>query len=207
MKTTIITDYDFDKTTGTITFNDFVSIELSRIVSVIDVTNGTQIYSNRFRDKIGTVATNVLTLQYDTDNDLFANTDKLLIEYILENHIETVISSTTKTATDQSTTKYNYGKKGARFFINVTAASGTDETMVVKIQAKDHIGNWIDVPGATTGDITATGQTMLTLYPGMAETANSEVSVPLPREYRFVYTISGTDTPTFTFSIGVSYLD
>jgi hypothetical protein len=45
----------------------------------------------------------------------------------------------------------------------------------------------------------------LCVAPGVNEVANSKVNYPLPRTYRFAWTITGT-TPSFTFSIGAQYV-
>jgi hypothetical protein len=100
----------------------------------------------------------------------------------------------------------NASGNGAMFFINVSAASGTGPTLVVRLQVQDPVStNWVDVPGAATATITGTGLTLLTVHPSIVDVANSKVSMPLPRTYRFAWVIGGT-TPSFTFSIGAQYI-
>ena len=65
-------------------------------------------------------------------------------------------------------------------------------------------GTWIDLAGAAFPAQTGTGAAMLTIYPGIAETANVSVSDVLPRNWRVVATMSGTTS--MTFSIGACYL-
>lgn len=85
MKKTI-TNYTFDASAKTITFNDYASISLERIVSVINLNNSTnlalimfQANTNDFNYRKATVATNVLTVTCDTSQ--MSDSDKLQIVY------------------------------------------------------------------------------------------------------------------------------
>lgn len=208
MRTAIISNYTFDKANKTVTFTDFTAVDVSRIISITDVTNGVQIYSYRLAGFLGTVLTNVLTLSYDTNSDRFSDSDKLLIEYALENTSVVISPSAAHTESFNSAVQTNYDHRGVAIIINVTAVTGTETpTMVAKLQVRDELSlNFIDIPGAVTASITATGQTLLTIYPGLTASANSKVDYPLPRTYRVVYTITGT-TPSFTFSTTAHYLN
>lgn len=74
-----VINYTFDKTAKTVTFTDYTSITLDSVLLIVNATTQTIIYN--FADSAlgGTVATNVLTLEYDTT--AMANTDKLVIFY------------------------------------------------------------------------------------------------------------------------------
>jgi hypothetical protein len=118
----------------------------------------------------------------------------------------TVEALTAKTATANGTTITNASARGAIFFVNVTAVSGTIPTLAIKMQVQDSLsGLWFDVPGATLATITTAGIFMITISPGLTEAANTKVSFPLPRVYRWTWTIGGT-TPSFTFGIGAGYV-
>ena len=118
----------------------------------------------------------------------------------------TIETSAARTTTANGTTITHASGRGALFCINVTAASGTTPTLVVQLQVQDPVStSWIDVTPAATPTITGTGLTMLTVCPGISESANSRVAQGLPRVFRFRWTIGGT-TPSFTFSIGAQYL-
>lgn len=118
----------------------------------------------------------------------------------------TIEASAARTATANGTTITNASGRGAMFYVNVTAASGTTPTLVVQLQVQDPVSlSWIDISGAATAAITGTGLSMLTVAPGISEAANTKVSQGLPRTYRFRWTIGGT-SPSFTFSIGAQYL-
>lgn len=75
----LITDYTFDKTAKTVTFTKLTSVDLSKLLLITNTTSNIIIYNFASPAKGGTVATNVLTLTYDTT--AMANTDKLQIFY------------------------------------------------------------------------------------------------------------------------------
>jgi hypothetical protein len=74
-----VTNYTFDKTAKTVTFTDYTTIRLDSILLITNVTDNVIVYN--FADPLlgGTVATNVLTLTYDTSS--MDNADKLQIFY------------------------------------------------------------------------------------------------------------------------------
>lgn len=74
-----IDNYTFNKTTKTITFTDYANIQLDCVLGVINATRGVILFTPVDVTKGGTVATNVLTLTYDTS--AMANTDELVIYY------------------------------------------------------------------------------------------------------------------------------
>lgn len=118
-----------------------------------------------------------------------------------------VEASSAKTATGNSASALtNHSASGAVLFINVSAASGTTPTLVVRAQMQDPVGaGWIDIPGAATASITGISNVALAIYPGATVAANAAVSYPLPRVWRLAWTITGT-TPSFTFSVGAQYV-
>lgn len=75
----LIDNYTFNHVTNTVTFNDYTTIDLERVLVITDVTRGTIIYVFGAPGMTGSVAGNVLTLSYDVT--AFADTDKLLIYY------------------------------------------------------------------------------------------------------------------------------
>lgn len=74
-----IKNYSFNKTTGEVTLSDYVTIRLDSVLAVINVTARVIIYKTGDPVLSGTVATNKLTVAYDTS--AMADTDKLLILY------------------------------------------------------------------------------------------------------------------------------
>src|SRR4051812_27457108 len=90
---------------------------------------------------------------------------------------------------------------GAIFYIKVTAVSGTLPTLDLALQALDPASNsWVTL-ASLAQKTTADGMHAYIVYPN----ASGAIYQVLPAQYRWLYTIAGTN-PSFTFSIGVSYL-
>ena len=114
----------------------------------------------------------------------------------------TLFASSARTATVNGSAVDTKGAKGIHLTLDITAVTGTSPTAAVKIQRRDPVsGNYVDLPGGAFASQTGTGTSGLTIYPGIAETADVSVSDVLSEEIRAVFTIGGTDTPTFTFSL------
>lgn len=125
----------------------------------------------------------------------------------IKNDALTVFTSAARTTTTNGSDLTNVGARGVMLVLDVTAASGTTPTLDVKLQYKDPVsGKYVDIPGAAFAQKTGTGTDSLLVYPGVAETANREVSTHLGKSWRAVATIGGT-TPSFTFTLAGSYLD
>lgn len=116
-----------------------------------------------------------------------------------------VFTSAARTAATTNSTDFGSGTfEAARFFLNISAVSGTTPSMTVKIQALDNLsGQYVDLPGASFAAKTATGVDMLTIHPAITPIANSAVSQLMPMSWRAVSSISGT-TPSFTFSLNAT---
>ena len=85
--------------------------------------------------------------------------------------------------------------RGVVIFLNITALTGT---LDLKVQAKDtESDTYIDMASCSLAQQSATGIDMLTIYPGIAETANVSVSDRLPKVWRVVCTV-GTGPITFS---------
>jgi hypothetical protein len=74
-----VTNYTFDKTAKTVTFTDYTSIRLDSVLLITNVTDNVFIYNFADPTLGGTVATNVLTLTYNTAT--MDDTDSLQIFY------------------------------------------------------------------------------------------------------------------------------
>ena len=97
---------------------------------------------------------------------------------------------------------HNTGARGVDLFVDTT--SSTAGTLTVKIQKKDPAsGNWYDMAGASSGSIADPADVLLTIYPGIAETANVSVSDHLGLVWRVHATVG---TAAVTFSVGAVYL-
>lgn len=81
-----IAAYTFDASEKKVTFTEYAAIELKRVLLITNVTGGetyqgTIIYNPFDAAKGGTAATNVLTLEYDTDGAGMDDTDDLMVIY------------------------------------------------------------------------------------------------------------------------------
>lgn len=95
----IITNYTFDASAQTITFNDYTSIELERLTLITNLTDGVIIYQFNNVAKGGTVTGNVLTLTFDTTT--MADADDLQIFYEVETQLTPRGAQLIGTATDR----------------------------------------------------------------------------------------------------------
>jgi hypothetical protein len=96
----------------------------------------------------------------------------------------------------------NMGARGVDLFVDTT--SSATGTLTVKVQKKDPVtDNWYDITGATTVAINDPADVLLTIYPGIAETANLRISNHLGLTWRVHATVA---TAAVTFSIGAVYL-
>lgn len=108
----------------------------------------------------------------------------------------------THTTSAAGVEKTNWTHRGVKLHIDVDAVVGGG-SVDVKVQTKDPVsGTWVDLTSASTGADTA-GTTELTIYPGIAETANVSISDVLPKTWRVYATI----VTSATFSVGASYID
>jgi len=93
---------------------------------------------------------------------------------------------------------------GAIGFINVSDVSGTGPSITFTTQMYDPASDtWIDISSVTA--ITGTGMNVFITYPGL-NAANNTFGLPLPPNFRIAWALTGTDSPSVTFSIGMSYL-
>lgn len=116
----------------------------------------------------------------------------------------TILGSESRAAGDHTSDPIkNYRHEGVRIFVNVTDV-GAAGTVTVKIQVQDPVsGEWVDLTGATTAAIAATGAEHFTLYPGLTAAANDKVDGHLGLTWRVVATVA---TNAVEFSVGGEYL-
>jgi hypothetical protein len=98
----------------------------------------------------------------------------------------------------------NLSHRGIKLYINISAVSGTGPTLTVTIQGKDPVsGQYFTVLVSVA--LATTGETVLTVYPGLAATANVGANDVLPATWRVQALVAGT-TPTVTATIAASLL-
>lgn len=113
------------------------------------------------------------------------------------------MSSATVIASGNTATASNLptNTRGAIFNFNVSAATGQTPTLALSLQWQDPATlAWLTLVTLTT--ITATGNIQAVVYPGASDAAYSV----LPGTYRWAWAVGGSN-PSFTFSIGVNYLN
>jgi hypothetical protein len=119
-----------------------------------------------------------------------------------------------KTATFNGSTQTNAAAKGVTVVFAIGTVSGTTPVLVAKLQVSADGGTtWVDLPGATTASLVATGAWGIQVYPGVTPVVGTTtpgtlavVNAVLPKTWRVVYTISGT-TPSFALTnVQISYL-
>lgn len=123
-----------------------------------------------------------------------------------DNPFEVVFPSLLRAAgTFNSAEQTSFGSRGLRLYLDITAVNGVGPTLDIKIQIKDNLtGTFFDLPGASFVQAIATGTQMLTLYPGIAVSANVSVSDLISKNWRAVAVVSTGDD--FTFSLEAEYL-
>ena len=90
---TLVTNYIFSASSKQVTLTDYPSIKLDQILLITNVTDNEIIYNFACNNLGGTLAGNVLTLEYDTTS--MSNTDRLQIfieDYIVPTKEDTLLS-------------------------------------------------------------------------------------------------------------------
>lgn len=106
----------------------------------------------------------------------------------------------TVNGTDQT----NVNGRGVQVGIDITTLTGTGPTVTVTIEGKDAAsGKYYTL--LQSAALSATGFTLLTLYPGAPTTANVSSPQVLPSTWRVKAVVAGT-TPAATATIGASVI-
>jgi hypothetical protein len=116
--------------------------------------------------------------------------------------IVTLSAATTQTTTTSNQTNFN--GRGLNLVINITAISGTSPTLTVTLQGVDTASSAVYTI-LVSAALTATGTTVLSVYPGLTAAANTVANAILPRTFNIKYVIGGT-SPSVTATIGASVI-
>lgn len=114
----------------------------------------------------------------------------------------TVFSSAARTASENSADLSNPYARGAVIVIDVTAVTATP-SVVFTVKGKSALGSDYYTILASAA-ITATGQTVLRIYPGLTAAANVTASDVLPATWR-VEAVHG-DTDSITYSVSANLI-
>jgi hypothetical protein len=100
---------------------------------------------------------------------------------------------------------YNNTHRGIKIVVNITAISGTTPTLTVTLQGKDPAsGAYYTILASAA--LSATGTTVLTVYPALPATANQSANDVLPPTFRIITAIGGT-APAVTATVGASLIN
>lgn len=111
----------------------------------------------------------------------------------------TLVTLTAASAAAASAVQTNAFYKGVEIGIDVTAITGTSPTLTVTLEGVDPVtGSTFTVLASAA--ISAAGYSTLTVYPGIAVTANETANTVLPYKWQLSAAIGGT-TPAVTAKI------
>lgn len=113
-----------------------------------------------------------------------------------------LLTLTAASASGAGGDQVNPSARGVQIGVNITAISGAGASLTVIVEGLD-LASGQHYTLLSSAALTATGFTLLTVYPGAAVVANSSASTPLPRGWRVSYVIAGT-TPSVTATVGAS---
>lgn len=109
---------------------------------------------------------------------------------------KTVYASAARTATPTANPLTMEGARGVHVVIDVTAVTSTP-SVVPTIDGYDPLsGKWYNL--LTGAAITATGTTVLKIYPGITAVANGAASDVVPDVFRVVCTHADSDSATYS---------
>ncbi len=121
---------------------------------------------------------------------------------IISTITKTAYASAARTATPSGAAVVSMetdGRRGMHVIIDVTAVTATP-SVVPTIDALDPIsGKWYTL--LTGAAITATGTTVLKIYPGIAAQANAAASDVVPGTFRVVMTHGDADSITYSVAV------
>lgn len=126
---------------------------------------------------------------------------RVVVEDGAANTHDVLLASSARTATANSDEQTNIAGRGVTVVFDLTVIPALPSGITPKIQGKDPAsGKWYDLLDG--GALSAVATTVLTVYPGVPETANLSESNILPKIWRV--TVENTDAKEYTFSVGAN---
>ena len=113
--------------------------------------------------------------RYNASEPTYADGDRADLQVDVNGRLQTadvnseatLFASAARTSTTNGTDQTNRYARGVRLLLDITVASGTSPTLVVKVQSKDPVsGNYFDLPGAAFAQKTTTASDGKTTSPG-----------------------------------------
>lgn len=187
-------------TSGTITATAAIrSIPPAPVTQPVQIIVGSGATMQTQPQTSDAVAVNGTALAIFGANELFNGTSW---DRFRNNHEVTVLASAARTGNTNSSDLTNFNARGVRLTINVTALTGTP-SITAKITGKSTLGN-VYTTILQSAAITATGATVLTVYPGITAAANSKADDLIPRLWRVEMTHA--DAQSITYSVDANYI-
>lgn len=115
----------------------------------------------------------------------------------------TILPSATRTATTYGSNQSNLIGCGLAIYLNVTAASETGG-LKVNLQSVDPASGATGTVFLATTGVTATGQYVYLIYPGIASGATQAYNSLLPATFRVG--VTHADGSNYTYSVGASII-
>ena len=95
------------------------------------------------------------------------------------------------------------GYRGIRAVVDITNIHAVTPELTITVQGKDDVsGKYFTLLASAA--LTATGTTVLVVYPGCVAAANAVANLPIPKVVRVIVAVADTDACTYT--IGVELL-
>lgn len=121
-----------------------------------------------------------------------------------QNEEKSLLTLTNASAGGQTIGQDNPFWHGVQLVVDITSIAGTSPSLTALIEGYDVAsGKYYTL--LTSAALTATGTTVLTVYPGVTATANVSAAQALPKTWRVRYTIGGT-APAVTATIGANLI-
>ena len=128
---------------------------------------------------------------------------KGLINVNVDNYV--LLASAAITANGNSFDAINYRGRGVKVFITTGAFGASESTMTVTIQGKDPVsGTYYTI--LSSASLSASAFTVLSVYPGLAVTANVSANDVLPKTWRVTYAASNWGTGGSTLGISCAMI-
>ena len=117
------------------------------------------------------------------------------------NNVEaTALASAARTATTNSPDIVNYNGRGVVVILDITAFAATP-VLTLSIEGKDPVsGGYYTILIGAAINVAGASRNIYVVYPGITETANVDVSFPLPRTFHI--TVTHGDADSVTYSVG-----
>lgn len=96
--------------------------------------------------------------------------------------------------------------RGILIFVNITAIAGTSPTLTVTLQGKDPVSGVYYTILASSA-LTATGMTVMKVYPGLTAAANTVANDRIPPDFNIKAVVGGSGALSVTATISYAIVE